>query len=71
MRVLTAPVGNEHAGRADESVLAWRELRFLQMGVPTLLAGRLARDRRVDLHEFERMLARGCDPELAAAILAE
>ena len=68
MTAIAAPVGNEDAGRADEDVLAWRELRFLEEGAPAELAQHLARSP-IDLHEFERLRKAGCAPELAARIL--
>lgn len=70
MTAIVAPADNE-AGRRGEHVLAWRELRLLEMGLPPLLAGPLARDRRLDLHQFEALRRAGCPAELAARILSE
>lgn len=47
---------------------AWRLHRFIEMGAPVQLAEHLAVSR-VDLHEFERLLGRGCSPIRAARIL--
>lgn len=56
------------AAGEHERLLSWRELRFLTLGLPPLLALELARSA-VDLHDFERLTRAGCPPETAASIL--
>lgn len=51
-------------------VEVWRERRFLEMGVAPERAHALATDPRIDLHEFERLVAKGCSPRLADEILS-
>jgi hypothetical protein len=48
----------------------WREGRLLSAGFPSALAGSLAHQERVDLHELLELVDRGCPPHLAARILA-
>jgi hypothetical protein len=52
------------------STIIWRRAQLEQAGFPPLLATRIARDGRYDLHELLELLAHGCSPELAARILA-
>jgi hypothetical protein len=49
---------------------AWRRARLTQAGFPPLLAARLARDARVDIHALLELVEGGCTPYLAARILA-
>jgi hypothetical protein len=51
-------------------VVEWRSAMLRQAGFSARLAGRLARDGDVDLHDLLRLVDRGCAPELAARILA-
>ena len=51
-------------------VVSWRRAQLAQAGFPTLLASRLARDGRYDLHALLELVDRGCAPELAVRILA-
>jgi hypothetical protein len=51
-------------------VTAWRRCRLLEAGFPEELAGRLAADRDVDVHELLALVDRGCPPHLAARILS-
>ncbi|MEA2218124.1 MAG: hypothetical protein QOJ35_750 [Solirubrobacteraceae bacterium] len=48
----------------------WRRRRLIAAGFEATLAGRLAHDDAVDLHELLVLLDRGCPPQLAARILA-
>ena len=56
-----------HAEQLDQVEL-WRAQRFLALGLTARQAVELARSR-VDLHRFEHLIERGCDPETAARIL--
>lgn len=49
------------------SVLAWRELQFLRLGIEEEKAHELA-EKRVDVVEFANLLARGCPVDLAERI---
>lgn len=48
----------------------WRREVLRQAGFADRLAGELAADGGVDLHDLLRLVDRGCPPELAARILA-
>ena len=48
----------------------WRRRRLVAAGFDEPLATRLAGDDGVDLHELLVLLDRGCEPELAARIVA-
>jgi hypothetical protein len=48
----------------------WRRRRLVAAGFEAELATRLAGDDGVDLHELLVLLDRGCEPELAARIVA-
>jgi hypothetical protein len=50
--------------------LQWRVQRLLSAGFDVALAGRLARQESVDLHEVLELVDRGCPPSLAARIVA-
>lgn len=52
----------------DQRVLGWRLQTLLGLGVPLPLAEKLAA-APVDLHEYARLVARGCSVEIAAEIL--
>ena len=48
----------------------WRRRRLIAAGFEPELATRLAGDDGVDLHELLVLLDRGCEPQLAARIVA-
>lgn len=48
----------------------WRRRVLRQAGFTDRLAGELAADGGVDLHDLLKLVDRGCPPELAARILA-
>lgn len=48
----------------------WREGRLRSAGFDRDLAGLLAHQEQVDLHELLKLVDRGCPPDLAARILA-
>ena len=52
------------------STITWRRRQLEQVGFAPLLAMRVARDGRFDLHQLLGLLERGCSPELAVRILA-
>jgi hypothetical protein len=52
----------------QEEVLAWRLSQLERAGYPAETAEQIARSE-ADLHVALRLLAQGCTPELAAAIL--
>jgi len=52
------------------AVVAWRLRRLTDAGFPLPLATALARDPRWDLHALIELVERGCDPRLAARIVA-
>jgi len=47
----------------------WREGRLLSAGFESDLAGMLAHQERIDLHELLKLVDGGCPPHLAARIL--
>jgi hypothetical protein len=57
------------AREVDEFV-AWRRAQLVATGFPSLLAVRVACDRRYDLHALIELAEAGCPPELAVRILA-
>ena len=54
----------------DRAVIDWRREQLLDAGFPGGLAEELACDWRFDLHALIELVERGCDPALAARILA-
>jgi len=54
----------------EPEVRDWRRHVLRQAGLQDELAGRLAVDGHVDLHDVLKLIDRGCPPELAARILA-
>jgi hypothetical protein len=54
----------------DDRVVGWRREQLRASGFPSRLAGALARDPRCDLHALLELVERGCEPTLAARILA-
>jgi hypothetical protein len=55
---------------ADRAVIDWRCEQLLAAGFSGGLAGELACDWRYDLHALIELVERGCEPTLAARILA-
>jgi hypothetical protein len=55
---------------ADRAVVDWRCEQLLAAGFSGGLAGQLACDWRYDLHALIELVERGCEPTLAARILA-
>ena len=55
---------------ADRAVVDWRCEQLLAAGFSGGLAGALACDWRYDLHALIELVERGCEPSLAARILA-
>jgi hypothetical protein len=51
-------------------VIDWRREQLVVAGFPGGLAGELAGDWRYDLHALIELVERGCEPSLAARILA-
>jgi hypothetical protein len=51
-------------------MVKWRRLELVDCGFPSLLAERVARDARYDLHQLIELVQRGCSPELAVRILS-
>ena len=62
----------DNSRRRDVSreVASWRRDILLRAGFDSDVAGELAQDARVDLHDMLELVDRGCPPELAARILA-
>jgi hypothetical protein len=56
--------------RLEPEVLGWRRHVLRQAGFHEPLAGELAANGDVDLHDLLKLVDRGCPPELAARILA-
>jgi hypothetical protein len=55
---------------ADVAVIDWRRGQLLQAGFGAGPADRLACDWRYELHALIELVERGCEPSLAARILA-
>ena len=53
-----------------QQVVRWRSEQLVGSGFPIPLAGRLAEDDRYDLHALIELVERGCQPHLAARIVA-
>ncbi len=51
-------------------VVRWRREQLTESGFPPSLAARVAEDARYDLHALIELAERGCQPHLAARILA-
>lgn len=51
------------------SVVLWRRAYALSLGFDVLSAATIAEERAIDLHELERLTARGCPPRTALAIV--
>jgi len=54
----------------SREVASWRRDLLLRARYDSDLAGQLAQDARVDIHDMLELVDRGCPPELAARILA-
>ena len=52
------------------AVNRWRREQLVLSGFPPLLATRVARDPRYDLHRLIQLVEQGCPPEFAVRILA-
>lgn len=52
------------------STITWRRWQLEHAGFSPLLAMRVARDGRYDLHCLLELVEHGCSPELAVRILA-
>jgi hypothetical protein len=61
---------NTTAERAARDIVRWRREQLVQAGFPLPLAVRIGKDGRYDLHALVELVERGCEPELAARILA-
>jgi hypothetical protein len=51
-------------------VVRWRREQLVQTGFAPPLAAVIANDSRYDLHALIELVEQGCQPELAARILA-
>jgi hypothetical protein len=58
---------SEYAGYA---VVCWRIDQLVHTGFSVPLAAVLAKDARYDLHALTELVEQGCQPDLAARILA-
>jgi hypothetical protein len=58
------------SSEADRAVIDWRRQQLLAAGFSVDLAGEVACDWRYDLHAMIELVERGCEPSLAARILA-
>jgi hypothetical protein len=58
-----------HGHRAPADVIAWRRTVLQQAGFVPRLAGQLAAEADVDLHDLLNLVDQGCPPDLAARIL--
>jgi hypothetical protein len=58
------------SAEANRAVLDWRREQLLAAGFPGELADTVACDWRYDLHAMIELVERGCEPSLAARILA-
>jgi hypothetical protein len=61
-------LGQRHPVPPD--VLAWRRTVLEQAGFEPGLAGRLAAEGGIDLHDLLNLVDRGCAPDVAVRILA-
>jgi hypothetical protein len=64
MRTITSSEGASH------EVVRWRREQLVDSGFPLPAAARLAEDPRYDLHALIELVERGCQPHLAAQIVA-
>ncbi len=63
-------IGERQRRSEAETVAEWRREQLSAAGFPLPLAIALAHDPRVDLHALIELVERGCEPRLAARILA-
>jgi hypothetical protein len=56
--------------RSEADLVDWRRRQLRESGFPPLLAARLGRNPRFDLHAVIELVERGCPPDLAIRILA-
>jgi hypothetical protein len=56
--------------QTDRNVIRWRRDQLVHAGFALPVAGRIAKDPRYDLHALIELVEHGCQPELAARILA-
>jgi hypothetical protein len=63
MRTTTTPE------RTDD-VVRWRREQLVNTGFALPMAADIAKDSRYDLHMLIELVEQGCEPELAARILA-
>jgi hypothetical protein len=56
------------ASEEERRLLEWRLRQLLRLGVSPLLA-EIAAPGRLDLHELERLIERGCPPDTAVEIM--
>jgi hypothetical protein len=58
------------SAEADRAVVDWRRQQLLDAGFSPGLADEVACNWRYDLHAMIELVERGCEPALAARILA-
>ncbi len=56
--------------RSGDTVVRWRRDQLAASGFPLPVAARLANHPRYDLHALIELVERGCEPDLAARIVA-
>jgi hypothetical protein len=56
----------EQESEEDERVYAWRVEQLAKLGLSTMIADAVA--NLVDWHEVDRLVQKGCPPELALEI---
>jgi len=56
--------------QSGRDVAQWRRDQLVETGFDLPLAAELGRDVRYDLHALIELVERGCEPDLAARILA-
>lgn len=56
--------------QAGHDVTRWRREQLTRTGFVLPLAATIAKDARYDLHALIELVERGCQPDLAARILA-
>jgi hypothetical protein len=54
--------------QTERDVTRWRRDQLVHSGFALPMAGRIAKDRRYDLHALIELVEQGCPPELAARI---
>ena len=61
---------NTTSARAMDEVVRWRCEQLVESGFAPSLATTIAKNTHYDLHALIELVERGCQPELAARILA-